>query len=74
MSPSQDGKVGSYLSVFLFSAAAVLVELSQGTVNFTSFTSFVCWLIMTGSGYWAVMATSGGMEGWWLECYLASKN
>ena len=50
-----------YLSVFLVSAAAMLADVSQGTVNSTSFTSLDFRLMMTRSGFWAVIATSEGM-------------
>ena len=51
------------LSVFLCRAAPMLAEESQGTVSSTSITSggLAFLLIITRSGFWAVMATSGGM-------------
>ena len=50
-----------YLFVFLVCAAVKLAVVSQGTVSSTSFTSLDFLLTMTRSGFWAVIATSGGM-------------
>ena len=51
-----------YLSAFLAAAASKFSGVSQGRVSSTSFTSITFdWLMMTRSGFWAVMATSAGM-------------
>ena len=52
-----------YLSVFLCKAAPMLAEESQGTVSSTSITSggLAFLFTITRSGFYAVMATSGGM-------------